>query len=227
MGKAASRINKQNRIRLLIVDDHPIVRQGLRQLLEAEPDITVCGEAETPSAALQAAEKTNPDMAIVDLSLKDGSGLELIKDLKIRHPHLAILVLSMHDEAVYAERALRAGALGYIMKEKAPSRVVQALRTIQEGDVYLSEAMAATILRKVAGKPSTTKDQLVGELSDRELEVFELIGQGISTREIAERLHLSGKTIETYRENIKRKLGLRNASELLQHAIQWHQDQTG
>ena len=227
MTKPARRPDQKSKMTVLLVDDHPIVRQGLKQLLEAEDDMIVCGEAETASEALRVAGETTPELALVDLSLKDGSGLELIKDLKIRHPQIGVLVLSMHDETVYAERALRAGALGYIMKEKAPSRVIHALRTIHKGEVYLSETMAATVLKRVAGGASTTSDQLVSALSDRELEVFDLIGQGLPTRDIAERLHLSAKTIETYRENIKKKLCLKNSSELLQQAIQWRQSESG
>ena len=227
MTKPARCPDKESKITVLLVDDHPIVRQGLKQLLEAEDDMIVCGEAETASEALRVAGETTPDMALVDLSLKNGSGLELIKDLKIRHPQIGVLVLSMHDETVYAERALRAGALGYIMKEKAPNRVIQALRTIHKGEVYLSETMAATVLKRVAGGASTLSGQLVSALSDRELEVFDLIGQGLPTRDIAERLHLSAKTIETHRENIKKKLCLKNSSELLQQAIQWRQSESG
>ena len=227
MTKPARCPDKESKITVLLVDDHPIVRQGLKQLLEAEDDMIVCGEAETASEALRVAGETTPDMALVDLSLKNGSGLELIKDLKIRHPQIGVLVLSMHDETVYAERALRAGALGYIMKEKAPNRVIQALRTIHKGEVYLSETMAATVLKRVAGGASTLSGQLVSALSDRELEVLDLIGQGLPTRDIAERLHLSAKTIETHRENIKKKLCLKNSSELLQQAIQWRQSESG
>jgi DNA-binding NarL/FixJ family response regulator len=209
--------------RIVIVDDHPVVRQGLAQLIDQEPDMEVCGGAEDIAQALKVIATTKPDIAIVDLSLKDCSGLELIKDIKTRYPKVLILVLSMLDEAFYAERVLRAGAQGYIMKEAATERVVLAMRRILSGQVYLSDAMSSRILMGFVGGKPVGEGLPIKHLSDRELEVFESIGQGMGTRQIAERLHLSIKTIEAHRENIKKKLKLKNATELLRHAIQWVQ----
>lgn len=208
---------------IVIVDDHPVVRQGLSQLINQEADLFVCGTAEDIPGALKLIAASRPEVVIVDLSLKDASGLELIKDIKTRHPKTLILVLSMLDESFYAERVLRAGAQGYIMKEAAAEKVIVALRRILGGQVYLSDAMSSRILMGfVGGKPAD--DGLpVKQLSDRELEVFEMIGQGIGTRQIAEKLHLSVKTIESHRANIKTKLKLNNAAELLQQAIMWVQ----
>lgn len=213
----------QPKVKVLIVDDHPIVRQGLVQMIGREIDMTVCAEAETAFDALKAVAATGPDVAIVDLSLKGTSGLELLKDLKVRNPKLPVLVLSMFDESMYAERALRAGARGYLMKEEASEKVLTALRLILTGQIYLSEAMASRLLTMaVAGR--SDGGSTPGEcLSDRELEVFRLIGQGYGNSDIAQRLHLSPKTVETYRAHIKDKLNLTSSTELLQHAIKWTQ----
>jgi DNA-binding NarL/FixJ family response regulator len=196
-------------IRVLLVDDHPIVRQGVQMLVEAEDDMIVCGTAETQGDALQQIQATQPTIAIVDLSLKDGSGLELIKDIKARFPDVAILVLSMRDDAFYAERALRAGAMGYITKEEGTERIADGIRS--------------QLLGRMVDSKASVREPSINDLTDRELQVFELIGQGKSTREIAESLHLSIKTIESYREHIKNKLSIRNATELLKRAIQWTQ----
>ena len=223
MARTRQAKGKAKKLRVLIVDDHPIVRHGLRQLISQEPDLEVSGEAERPSEALKAIASLKPHVAIVDLSLREGSGLELIKDIKVRHPKLAVLVLSMHDESIYGERVLRAGARGYITKAEASENLLTAIRRVLAGEIYLSEKMAARMLHKLAAGPGVTDSSPVGVLSDRELEVFQLIGQGLRTRQIAERLQLSVKTIETYRENIKWKLKLEDAAELLQHAIRWAQ----
>ncbi len=223
MARTRQAKGKAKKLRVLIVDDHPIVRHGLRQLISQEPDLEVSGEAERPSEALKAIASLKPHVAIVDLSLREGSGLELIKDIKVRHPKLAVLVLSMHDESIYGERVLRAGARGYITKAEASENLLTAIRRVLAGEIYLSEKMAARMLHKLAAGPGVTDSSPVGVLSDRELEVFQLIGQGLRTRQIAERLQLSVKTIETYRENIKWKLKLEDAAELLQHAIRWVQ----
>jgi DNA-binding NarL/FixJ family response regulator len=206
---------------VLIVDDHPIVRQGLAQLIDQERDLQVCGQAQDAHEAMQAIRTLSPDMVIVDISLKDTSGMELIKDLKVRYPDLPVLTLSMHDEAVYGERALRAGAKGYIMKQEATEKVVTAIRRVLAGEVYVSDDMAAKMVSKLVGGGSRKTGSPVECLSDRELEVFRLIGEGYGTREMAEKLHLSIKTIETYRAHIKDKLGLEDANELLRCAIQW------
>ena len=210
-----------NKAKILIVDDHPLVREGLADLVNKEKDLVVCGQAEDAYQAMEAIRELKPDMAIVDISLKETSGLELIKDIKIQHPGLPILTLSMHEESVYAERALRAGAKGYIMKREATKKVVTAIRKVLRGQLYLSEKMTTRLVRKfVDGKPEAGTSP-IDRLTDRELEVFSLLGRGNGTRQISEQLHLSVKTIETYRSRIKEKLNLTSASELLQHAFQW------
>jgi DNA-binding NarL/FixJ family response regulator len=211
---------KQTKTRVLVVDDHPIVRQGLVQMIEHEPDLEVCGQAEDSHTALQAVDKLKPDMAIIDISLKGASGIELMKSIKLQHPNFRVLALSMHDESLYAERALKAGARGYIMKHEAPERVIAAIRRILGGEIYVSENMTARMVHKLV---DGAEDGSTGieSLTDRELEVFRLIGLGHGTRQIAEELFLSVKTIESYRAHIKEKLALDNATELIQHAIQW------
>jgi DNA-binding NarL/FixJ family response regulator len=209
------------RARVLLVDDHALVRRGLADLVGDEPDLEVCGEAEDTSEAVACVAELHPDVVIVDLSLKTGHGLDLIKRLRAHDDGPAVLVLSMHDEALFAERALRAGALGYVNKQEAPAKVIEALRQVLAGKVYLSGTMTERLLKRAAGGAEAGV-RLPGEtLSDRELTVFDMIGQGLATREIAERLHLSIKTVETYREHIKAKLGLKNSAELSRHAAQW------
>jgi DNA-binding NarL/FixJ family response regulator len=210
-----------NKIRILIVDDHPIVRQGLTELVNHEDDFAVCGQAEDYHEALRAIGQLNPNMAVVDISLKETSGLELIKDIHSQHPDLPVLALSMHDETLYAERALRAGAMGYIMKQEATENVIAAIRKILGGEIYVSDRMASRMVRKLVAGQTVTTASSVDCLSDRELEVFRLIGKGHGTRQISERLYLSVKTIETYRAHIKDKLNLADAAELLQYAIKW------
>ena len=219
--KTRSSTDRRGKRTVLIVDDHPIVRQGLAQLINQEQDLVVCGQAEDAHEAIQAIREADPDMVIVDISLKDTSGVELIKDLKVQYPDLPVLTLSMHDEAVYGERALRAGARGYIMKQEATEKVVTAIRRVLAGEVYVSDGMAAQMVSKLVGGPSKKSGSPVERLSDRELEVFRMLGEGYNTREMAEILHLSVKTIETYRAHIKDKLALQDASELLRSAIQW------
>jgi DNA-binding NarL/FixJ family response regulator len=207
---------------VLIVDDHPIVRQGLAQLINEEPDLHVCGQAEDAVDAIQLIGKLDPALVIVDLWLKNTSGLELIKDIKVRFSSLPVLTLSMHDEAIYAERALRAGARGYIMKHEATDRVVTAIRRVLAGQIYVSEDLAANMVGKLLVTGNGDRSKLsVERLSDRELEVFRLIGMGYGTREMATGLHLSQKTIETYRAHIKEKLHLLDTNELLRTAIHW------
>jgi DNA-binding NarL/FixJ family response regulator len=214
----------ENKTQILIVDDHPIVRQGLAALINHENDLAVCGQAEDSQQALRAIRELTPNMALVDISLKETSGLELIKNIHARHPNLPVLALSMHDETVYAERALRAGAMGYIMKQEATENVILAIRKILGGELYLSVRMTSRMVRKLVGGQTETLGSPLESLTDRELEVFHLIGQGCGTRQISERLHLSVKTIETYQAHIKAKLNLANAGELLQYAIQWVND---
>ena len=206
---------------VVIVDDHPIVRQGLAQLIDQEDDLHVCGQAEDAHEAMRVIKTVEPDLAVVDISLKETSGMELIKDIKVQYPHLPVLTLSMHDEAIYAERALRAGAKGYIMKEEATEKVVTAIRRVLAGEVYISDGMAARMVSKLVAGPTEAGISPVDRLSDRELEVFRLIGEGYGTREMAEKLHLSIKTIETYRAHIKEKMALQDANELLRSAIKW------
>ena len=206
--------------RILLVDDHPIVRIGLTELINQKRDMVVCGEAESTEAALQAIPALHPDLVIADLSLQGTGGLGLIKDLKIRHPKLPVLVLSMHEESLYAERVLRAGARGYIMKREARTQLEIAIRRTVGGKIYLSKRMSEQLLELVTGSVQAKKGPLLDRLSDRELEVFEMIGRGKGTSEIAKLLHLSVKTIEGYRANIKSKLGLKSALELVRHALQ-------
>ena len=193
----------ENKADILIVDDHPIVRQGLAELIDHEDDLVVCGQAEDAHQAMKAVKELKPDMAIVDISLKETSGMELIKDIKAQYPNLPILALSMHDESLYAERALRAGARGYIMKAEATEKVILAVRKILSGQIYISEKMASKMMQKLVGGSTEISTSPVERLSDRELEVFQLIGKGFGTRQISERLYLSIKTIETYRAHIK------------------------
>ena len=219
--KKQSEAEIEDKPRILIVDDHPIVRQGLAELINHESDLAVCGQAEDSHGAIKAIKELNPTMAIIDISLKKTSGLELTKDIHSQYPDLPVLVLSMHDETLYAERALRAGAMGYIMKQEATENVIAAVRRILGGEIYVSDRMAARMVRKLVAGQTETNTSQIDSLSDRELEVFRLIGKGHGTRQISERLHLSVKTIETYRAHIKEKLNLVDAAELLQHAIQW------
>lgn len=205
--------------KVLVVDDHPIVRAGLTQLINSEPDLVVCGDAEELHTALQRIDSLKPDILIVDISLTGPDGLELLKTIRIKDASLPVLILSMHDESIYAERALRAGANGYIMKQEATDRVLIALRRILNREIYVSDQVANKMLRQYVGA-SDGRSPLEG-LSDRELEVLRLIGEGQSTRKIAEQLHLSVKTVESYQGHLKEKLGLRNSRELLQYAIQF------
>ena len=223
MKKIKKRTAKKNKARVLLIDDHPVMRRGLAGLINLEKDMEVCAEADGIKTALELIKLHAPAVALVDLSLKNESGLELIKDIKTRFPEVLMLVLSMHDEEFYAERVLRAGAKGYIMKHQATSQVLAAIRRILAGEVYLSESMSSKILRNFSGEKSDKTGSSVDQLSDRELEVFRLIGSGLGTRQIAERFSRSVKTVETYREHIKQKLNLKDSAELTQTAIQWLQ----
>ena len=210
----------RKRIRVLLVDDHPVVRKGLSLIIERESDLTVCGEAEDAPTAILLTQTRKPNVVILDISLKGGNGLDLLKDLLAVSPNLAVIVLSIHDENVYAERALRAGARGYIMKQEATEKVLTAVRRILTGDICVSNNIHNRLLRN-NGKAKETGISPVERLSDRELEVFELIGKGMTTQQIAKHLNLSIKTIETHNSRIKVKLGLKNHIELLQHATLW------
>ena len=211
--------------RILVVDDHPIVRQGLALLINQEADMLVCGEAEEATGAMHVLASSKPDIVIVDISLNGPDGIDLLKNIRNIHPTLPVLILSMHDESIYAERALRAGANGYIMKQEATERVLVALRRILAGEIYVSDRIANKMLKHYITGPGTVRRSSIADLSDRELEVFRLIGEGHGTRQISEELHLSVKTVESYQAHIKEKLSLRSARELMQHAIQWNMNE--
>ncbi len=211
----------KRKVRILIIDDHPLVRERLREVIDSEPDLKVCGEADEHQAGLQLAQIEKPDLMVIDLSLRGSQGLDLIKDVHARHPSFAMLVLSMHEESLYAERVIRAGARGYITKQEASRKVLQAIRTVLAGNVYLSQNQMASLTAKLSGRLRGQAALGIEALTDRELDVFELLGSGLSTRSIANQLGLDMRTVETYRARIKQKLDLRDGSELLQHAIRW------
>lgn len=212
----------KKRARIVIVDDHPAVREALASRIGRQPDLEVCGEAADMSEALRLVADTQPDLAVIDISLKTGCGIDLIKRIKDRNDSVRMLVWSMHSESLYAERALRAGALGYINKDQATDKIVEAIRRVLEGKVFLSDAMAEKMLHRAVGggRKEVTRSPL-DALADRELEVFRLIGQAVKTAEIAERLHLSVKTVETYRDRIRQKLDLSDGTELAHYTTQW------
>jgi len=211
--------------RILIVDDHPLVRTGFAQLIGDCPDLEVCGEAGDMAEALGQIDATSPDLAIIDLSLAGGSGLDLIERIRSRNKDLLMLVASMHDEMLYAERVLAAGARGYINKQEAQDSIIRAIRQVLSGKVYLSQQMTDRLLSGMVDSNGEKRD--IDSLSNRELQVFELIGEGVSSSQIAEQLNLSIKTIETHQAHIKKKLGLGSAHELNQRAIRWVMDQQG
>ena len=212
------------KIKILLVDDHPLVREGLTNLIHQQPDLEVCGEAANQPQALELVGSTQPDIVMVDISLENGSGLDLIKNIKATHPNVAMLALSMHDESLYAERALRAGARGYLMKREAAKKVIQGIRAVLDGQLFVSEKVASLMAERfVEGRAAAVSP--VEQLSDRELEVFQLLGRGQNTRQIAEHLHVGFKTVQAYCARIKEKLQLANATELLRAAIQWNAEQ--
>ncbi len=206
--------------RILLIDDHPVVRRGLADVIGREPDLEVCGEASDVAEAIGEVERTQPDIAVVDLTLKTGHGIELLERLKTRAPNLKTLVSSMHDETLFAERVLRAGAKGYVTKQEPPEVLVRAIRQVLRGELYLSPRMTSRLLNRVVAGAPTQEDPVQG-LSNREVEVYEMIGQGLTIQQIATRLHLSPKTIETHREKIKQKLNVRSSAELNRRAVQW------
>jgi DNA-binding NarL/FixJ family response regulator len=212
---------EQAKAKVFLVDDHPLVREWLSQLIQREDDLAVCGEAEDTQEALHKIEETKPDIVVADISLKNTHGLELVKDLQARLPSLPVLVLSMHDESLYAERVLRAGAKGYITKQEATKKILQAVRQVLSGQIYISEKMASRMVHKMVLGHGDNQKSPIERLTDRELEVFQLIGRGQGTRRIAADLHLGVKTVESYRARIKEKLKLEDGTQLLQHAIQW------
>ena len=227
MAQASSGNGDARQAKLLLVDDHPIVRQGLVALLQQEPDLAVCGEADDPDQGMTLIDKLKPDVVIADLSFGGLSGIEFIKDIRARWPRLPVLILSMHDEAHYADRALRAGAMGYIMKGAGGSRVIEAIRQVLSGQIYLSPEVTTQLVKNAIEGPHEQAGSPIDQFSDRELEVFALIGQGLSTRQIAKKLHLSTKTIDSHRSKIKSKLNLKNSTELVHHAIRWFSNADG
>jgi|SwirhirootsSR2_FD_contig_31_16028383_length_795_multi_4_in_0_out_0_1 DNA-binding NarL/FixJ family response regulator len=209
--------------KIYIIDDHPIMVQGLKELINNQKDLKVIGSSDDWHVALEQVKKIQPDLIMLDVTLKDANGIEVLKNLKIHVPNIKILMLSMHDENLYAMRSLKAGAQGYIMKQEAVEKVLGAIRQVLAGEVYLSESMSKRTMFQLLGRGGTRTGSPLEDLSDRELEVFTLIGQGCTTRQIAEKLHLSIKTVETHRAHIKEKLNLKNSTELVQHAIHWRE----
>lgn len=213
------------RKRLLVVDDHPFMRAGLAQLIDRQPDLVVCGEAGNPAEGLQRMQASPPDLVLTDITMPGRSGAEFIKDLHALRPDLPVLVISMHDESIYAERMLRAGARGYIMKEAGGEALLAAVRQVLRGEVYVSAKMSARILETLSGGRPRGSNSPIAKLSDREFEVFQLIGQGKGTGDIAAELHLSSKTVDVHRANIKAKLGLKDSTALVRHAVRWIESQ--
>ena len=213
--------------RVFIVDDHPIVRQGLRRLMENEEDLMVCGEADTAHDASAAIKELNPDIVIADISLKQGDGIELVRDLRAHYPQLPILVLSMHDEAIYAERMLSAGANGYIMKQAASEQFLVSVRRVLDGGIYVSEAVGNHMIQKLTSGGAHVSANPIDRLSNRELQILHMICKGMSTRETAEALRLSIKTVESHRQRIKRKLSLTTGMQLVQYAVSWFAGREG
>jgi DNA-binding NarL/FixJ family response regulator len=211
----------ETKYKILIVDDHPLVREGLASRITRQPDMEICGEAADVNEALALVKTTNPDLVIVDLSLRLSHGTDLIKQVKARGEGTKMLVSSMYDESLYAERVLRAGAMGYINKQEMPEKVIEAIRQVLAGKVYLSPSMTDRLLSRAIGKTGEIERSPIEKLSNRELEIFRLIGRGLTTRQIAKDLHLSVKTVETHRENIKSKLSVSNSAELSRQAVQW------
>jgi DNA-binding NarL/FixJ family response regulator len=219
--KDSSLPRQRKNIRILLVDDHPLVRESLKRIIQQEPGLNVCGEADNGSQALELVAETKPHLVILDLTLKDSHGLELIKNLNDSHPNVLCLVFSMHEETLHAERVIRAGACGYINKEETPARILQAIRTVLNGEIYWSEKAASWVASQIAARPRPSSNFSVDLLTDRELQVFELMGSGQNTRQIAAMLHIDASTVETYRARIKDKLNLKSTSELLQYAIRF------
>lgn len=213
------------RKRILLIDDHPFMRAGLGQLIDRQADLCVCGEAGNPAEALQLVAQHRPDLVLTDLTMPGRSGLEFVKDLHALHAEIPILIMTMHDEAVFAERALRAGARGFIMKEAGGENLLTAIRRVLSGDVYVSDRMAARILQGLSGAKPRSSSSPIEKLTDREFEIFQLIGHGKSTRDIAAQLHLSPKTVDVHRANIKEKLGLSDVTALIRHAVRWIETQ--
>lgn len=210
-----------SRIRVFLVDDHPAIREAIRDTIDDTIDMEICGETSSSDEAFRQIEEVDPDVAIIDISLNDAHGLDLVQNIRAQYPEVQTIVFSMYDENVYAERAIRAGAAGYLMKSEPTKNIVEAVRSVHDGEVYLSRRMASRILNKVAMGETSEPSFAIDELTDREMAVFQMLGQGYSVQEIQDRLNLSRKTIETYRRRAKEKLGFDTVSELLQYAVQW------
>ena len=225
MQSSAAESGEEKMKKIVIVDDHPIVLEGFKKLINSEADFDVVGTAETSADAIDVIRESEPDVAMVDLSLKESSGIELIKDLQVICPNVRILVVSLHDEEIYAERVLRAGARGFVMKAEAVDDIINAVRKVAAGEIYLSSKMQSKMLENMASGRNTNNLDPIGILSDRELEVFQMIGHGMKTKNIAERLNLSVKTIETYKSHLKIKLQLKDGVELIQRAVEWEMKQ--
>jgi DNA-binding NarL/FixJ family response regulator len=211
--------------RILIVDDHPMMREGLAQLISHQPDLVVCGEAENAPQAVAAVQNLRPDLVLADITLPGRNGIELIKDVQAVVPGMAVLVISMHDEAIYAERVLRAGGRGYIMKQEGGKKIMQAIREVLSGQIFVSETISAKILETFSRGGSQVAKSPIERLTDREFEVFQLVGRGLGRREIAQQLHLSVRTAEVHRANIKKKLELKSSSEMIRFAVRWVEGQ--
>jgi DNA-binding NarL/FixJ family response regulator len=216
---------KENKTQVLIVDDHPVIRDGLVTIVNHERDMNVCGQAADAYQALKAAAELKPDIVVTDISLKSSDGIELTKNIKARCPGLPVIIFSVHDESLYAERALLAGAKAYLMKDEVSENIIKAIRTVLSGEIYVSDTISKKFLHKIAGDKAGTAKTPIESLSDREFEVFRLIGEGLKASQIANQLHLSIKTAETYRSRIKEKLNLADAAELLQYSIKWAKNQ--
>lgn len=219
--KSKTKTSAAKATRILLVDDHPMMREGLRQIICNEADLMVCGEAENAFQGLELIGQLKPDLVLVDITLPDKSGLELIKDAQALHPSTPVLVISMHDETLYVERVLRAGARGYIMKHEGGKKIMQAIRQVLAGQISVSEKMSAKILEIFSGQGTESARSPVENLTDREFEVFRYIGEGLSTKKIAEKMHVSPKTVEVHRMNVKAKLKLQTAAELIRYAVRW------
>ena len=215
----------EKKTQVLVVDDHPVIRNGLTTIINHEQGMNVCGEAEDAHQALKAVTELKPDIVVADISLKNSDGLELTKNIKARHPRLPVVILSVHDEFIYAERALLAGAKAYLMKDSLSENIVKAVRAVLKGEIFVSDTISKKFLHKIAGDKAGTAKTPIENLSDREFEVFRLIGEGLKASQIAKQLHLSTKTIETYRLRLKEKLNLADAAELLRYSIKWAKSQ--
>ena len=217
----AAAVGKQRLRRVLIIDGHPIVRQGLQQIIEVESDLMVCGEADTALAARAAIKESNPDVIVTDISLKQGDGIELVRHVRAHHPQLPMLVLSDHDESIYAERMLSVGANGYIMKQASSDQILTALRRVADGGTYVSGAVGSNMIERFAASGTHVSGNPIDRLSNRELQILHMVGKGMSTRETAQSLSLSIKTVESHRQRLKRKLNLGTGTQLIQYAINW------